>query len=75
MGGFMSYYFANTINCPTLLFNPALLNRPVRQNIPAINSSNTASLLHFALGGQDEIIKANDNLKWLSENRLATSNI
>ena len=75
MGGFMGYYFANTINCPALLFNPALPHRPVSQNIPAINPSNTSSLLHFALGGQDDIIKANDNLKWLSENRLSITDM
>jgi hypothetical protein len=75
MGGFMGYYFANTINCPALLFNPALPHRPVPQNIPAINPLNTTSLLHFALGGQDDIIKANDNLKWLSENRLPNPEI
>jgi hypothetical protein len=75
MGGFMSYYVANTINCPALLFNPALPHRPVFQNIPAINPSNTSSLLHFALGGQDDIIKANDNLKWLAENRLSNTDI
>ena len=69
MGGFMSYHFANTINCPALLFNPALPHRPVPQNIPSLNSSNSSSLLHFALGGKDEVIKANDNLKWISENR------
>jgi len=70
MGGFMGYYIANTMLCPALLFNPALPHRPVPQNIPAINPSKTASLLHFALGAQDEVIKANDNLKWLAENRL-----
>ncbi|CAM2981344.1 YqiA/YcfP family alpha/beta fold hydrolase [Flavobacterium frigoris] len=75
MGGFMSYYFANTIKCPALLFNPALPHRPVPQNIPDLNSSNSSSLLHFALGGQDDVIKANDNLKWISENRQTTTDI
>lgn len=75
MGGFMGYYFANTINCPALLFNPALPHRPVPQNIPAIDPVNTSSLLHFALGGQDDVIKANDNLKWLAENRLSNTDI
>ena len=70
MGGFMGYYFANTISCPALLFNPALPHRPVSQNIPEINSLETASNLYFVLGGQDDIIKANDTLKWLSENRF-----
>ena len=67
--GFMSYYFANTINCPAPLFNLDLPHRPVNQNIPSLNSSNSSSLLHFALGGKDEVIIANDNQKRISENR------
>jgi hypothetical protein len=75
MGGFMGYYLANTISCPALLFNPALPHRPVPQNIPARQPAEATSLLHFVLGGQDDIIKANDNLKWLAKNRLPNSNI
>jgi hypothetical protein len=75
MGGFMSYYFANTINCPALLFNPALPHRPVPQNIPDLDFSRSSSLLHFALGGQDDIIKAKDNLQWISENRQASTDL
>ena len=70
MGGFMSYFFANTINCPALLFNPALQQKKVTQNIPVLNPLNASSLLHFVLGGQDDVVPANDNLKWLSENRM-----
>lgn len=75
MGGFMSYYFANTTNCPALLFNPALPYKSVSQNIPELNSQNASSLLHFALGGKDDTIKANDNLKWISENRNLNTDI
>jgi len=75
MGGFMSYYFVNTINCPALLFNPALPYRSVPQNIPTLDSLNSSSLLHFALGGQDDVIKANDNLKWISENRQPSTDL
>lgn len=73
MGGFMSYYFSNTVSCPALLFNPALPHRPILQNIPALNPLRAAALLHFILGGQDDIIKASDNLKWLAENKLSNS--
>ena len=74
MGGFMSYQFANTLSCPALLFNPALKKRPVQQNIPELNQSNASYLLHFVLGGQDEVVPANDNLKWISENRMPNTN-
>ena len=71
MGGFMGYYVANTLKCPGLLFNPALPHRPVTQDIPGLNPLNAAPQLNFALGGDDQIIKANDTLQWLSKNRLA----
>ncbi|AWG22914.1 hypothetical protein FFWV33_15960 [Flavobacterium faecale] len=75
MGGFMGYYFSNTYQIPALLFNPALPYRSVKQNIPTLDCSHSSSLLHFALGGQDDIIKANDNLKWIAENRLGRTDI
>ena len=75
MGGFMGYYLANTINRPALLFNPALPFRPVQQNVPELDFLKPTSLLHFALGGQDDIIKANDNLKWISVNRNPLNDI
>ena len=73
MGGFMSYNFANSINCPALLFNPALQQNKVVQNLPALDPSNASALLHFALGGLDDVVPANDILKWLSQNRVATT--
>ncbi len=74
MGGFMSYYIANTVNCPALLFNPALPYRSVQQNIPELQSTAFTSLLHFALGGKDDVIKANDNLAWIASNRSLNTN-
>ena len=73
MGGFMSYYFANTTSCPALLFNPALQQKIVVQNMPVLNPTNASSLLHFALGGKDTVVPANSNLRWLSENRMPTT--
>ena len=75
MGGFMGYYIANTIQKPALLFNPALPYRSVLQNVPELDILKPSRLLHFALGDGDEIIKASDNLKWISENRNALSDI
>lgn len=73
MGGFMSYQVANTINCPALLFNPALEQKKVVQNLPSLNIANASSYLQFALGGLDEIVPANEILKWLAHNRVATT--
>ena len=75
MGGFMGYYIANTISRPALLFNPALTFRPVEQRVPELDFEKTTPLIHFALGGHDDIVKANDNLKFISENRNSSTDI
>ena len=74
MGGFMSYYFANKMKVPALLFNPALPHRPVHQDIPNLKSEDTSPFLQFALGGKDDVIEANNTLKWLAENRNEATN-
>jgi predicted esterase len=75
MGGFMGYYFANTFHSPALLFNPALPHRPVKQHIPELLPNDKKLPIYFALGGQDEVINANDTLRWLAANRLANNEI
>lgn len=73
MGGFMAYNVANTIKCKALLFNPAILQKKVKQIIPKLNASNESTYLHFVLGGQDEVVIANSTLQWLSTNRLTNT--
>ena len=75
MGGFMGYYFANFVSIPALLFNPALPHRSVEQNIPEPNPLHVSTLLHFVLGGQDIVMNANGNLKWIAENRNNKSDL
>lgn len=69
MGGFAGYYLANSLGVCALLYNPALPYRnSVVQNIPSDLPTNQSPLLRFVLGGQDEVIKAKDNLAFLSQN-------
>lgn len=70
MGGFMGYYFANTVSIAALLFNPALPHRSVEQQIPELDLLQASPLLHLALGGQDTVMEANGNLNWIASNRI-----
>ena len=69
MGGFVGYHLAHLLNLPCMLYNPAL---PYRNTIEQIVPSNI--LIHhpesmrIILGGQDDVIKAKDNLAFLAQN-------
>jgi len=69
MGGFMSYFLADALNCKALLFNPALAARPVKQAIMdfKILNAQTKTLL---LGAEDTVVPPSQTLKFLSEQHL-----
>lgn len=72
MGGFMGYYLANSLGLCAMLYNPALPYRnSIEQIIPTHLLANLSPLLRIVLGGQDDVIKANDNLSFLSKNLVA----
>ena len=73
MGGFAGYYVANALDRPALLFNPALVERSVHQNIPEKKNSYN-SLKQIVLGQQDEVVYPADTLKFLSENFNSVTN-
>jgi hypothetical protein len=69
MGGFAGFYLANSLGICALLYNPALPYRnSVVQNIPLPLSKKHSPLMRIVLGGQDDVIKAKDNLNFLSQN-------
>ena len=69
MGGFAGFHLANSLGICALLYNPALPYRnSVVQNIPLHLSKKHSPLMRIVLGGQDEVIKAKDNLAFLSQN-------
>ena len=68
MGGFAGYYLAHLFNIPSLLYNPALPYRSnVDQFVPNIQMNNPEQM-RIILGRQDDVIKAADNLMFLSQN-------
>ncbi|HSN47663.1 MAG TPA: YqiA/YcfP family alpha/beta fold hydrolase [Flavobacterium sp.] len=69
MGGFAGFHLANALGVCALLYNPALPYRnSVVQNIPSGLPKKHSPLLRIVLGGQDEVVKAKDNLAFLSQN-------
>lgn len=69
MGGFAGFHLANSLGICALLYNPALPYRnSIEQLIPNNLQVRESPLMRIILGGQDEIIKAKDNLAFLSQN-------
>jgi predicted esterase YcpF (UPF0227 family) len=69
MGGFVGFHLANSLSICALLYNPALPYRnSVEQIIPSSLPTNPSLLMRIVLGGQDDIIKAKDNLAFLAQN-------
>lgn len=69
MGGFVGFHLANSLGICALLYNPALPYRnSIEQIIPNNLQLKESPLMQIILGGQDEIIKAKDNLAFLAQN-------
>lgn len=69
MGGFAGYHLANLFGVPSMLYNPALPYRNgTEQIIPSHLAMNHPDTMRIVLGSQDTIIKATDNLFFLSQN-------
>ena len=69
MGGFTGFHLANSMGICALLYNPALPYRnSVKQIIPNDLDLKESPLMRIVLGGQDDIIKAKDNLAFLAQN-------
>ena len=66
MGGFSGYHLSRLLQVPALLFNPALAERSVYQNIPKTRSTN-GSNLHIVLGAKDDIVDPIKTLSFLAE--------
>lgn len=69
MGGFAAYHLANSLGICAMLYNPALPYRnSVVQNIPSDLPKKRSPRMRIVLGGQDDVIKAKDNLAFLAQN-------
>lgn len=74
MGGFMGYYLAMAFNCKSLLFNPALLQRSVLQEIPENLKPKDKTSYHLVLGWDDKIVPAKDTMNFIKQNGFSNIN-
>lgn len=65
MGGFAGFYISSILEVPALLFNPALEERSVEQQVPDLEISKRTRK-KFLLGAIDDIVNPRDTLKFLS---------
>lgn len=66
MGGFAGYHLAKLLQLPALLFNPALAERSVNQNIPDTPKTNN-SKIHIVLGSKDHVVDPKGTLHFIGE--------
>lgn len=66
-GGFAAYYLSSLLNTDCLIFNPALPYRSFSQQIP--EERQRKKKLLTVIGGQDQVIKAADNIHFLLEHQ------
>lgn len=66
IGGFAAYYVSSALGKPALLFNPALRERSVKQNIPNL-SARSGMMKQFVLGAKDDVVDPADTLEFIAE--------
>ena len=67
IGGFAAYYVSAALGKPALLFNPALKERSVRQNIPN-PSAKSVRMKQFVLGAKDDVVDPVDTFEFIADN-------
>ncbi|HLS31025.1 MAG TPA: YqiA/YcfP family alpha/beta fold hydrolase [Flavobacteriaceae bacterium] len=70
MGGFAGYHIAEALQKPALLFNPALAQRSVPQEIPEYNNLQQ-NFKRIVLGAQDQVVDPSGTFRFLTDT-LAT---
>ena len=66
MGGFAGYHLSKLFKVPGLVFNPALAERSVFQNIPHIPETN-GSRITIVLGAKDDVVDPKSTLIFLGD--------
>ncbi|RXJ49848.1 YqiA/YcfP family alpha/beta fold hydrolase [Gelidibacter gilvus] len=66
MGGFAGYHLSKLLQLPALVFNPALAERSVVQNLPDTPETNN-SHIHIVLGSKDPVVNPIDTLHFLGD--------
>ncbi len=73
MGGFAGYHISKLFQVPALIFNPALAERSVVQNVPGTPEINGSSI-SIVLGAKDAIVDPKSTLKFLGNLLMQAQN-
>ena len=73
MGGFASYHLSKLLQLPALLFNPAVSERSVFQNIPDTPETN-GSKICIVLGAKDTVVNPKNTLNFLGDLLMQSQN-
>ncbi|MCK0114602.1 YqiA/YcfP family alpha/beta fold hydrolase [Gelidibacter sp. F63206] len=66
MGGFAGYHLSKLLQLPALVFNPALAERSVLQNLPDTPETNNDHI-SIVLGSKDTVVNPKDTLHFLGD--------
>lgn len=66
MGGFAGYYLSKLLQLPALVFNPALAERSVVQNVPDTPETNNGRI-HIVICSKDPVVNPKATLHFLGE--------
>ena len=66
IGGFATYYVSTALQKPALMFNPALAERSVKQEVPQVEI-NTPLFKQFLLGAIDDVVIPGRTLNFIAE--------
>lgn len=66
MGGFAGYYLSKLLQLPALVFNPALAERSVVQNVPDTPETNYDHI-HIVIGSKDPVVNPKATLHFLGD--------
>lgn len=65
MGGYFAYHLSTFLNLPTLLFNPAFVDRSFE---PVVNSGTFQPPQTIILGENDDVINPQKSILWIENN-------
>jgi predicted esterase YcpF (UPF0227 family) len=69
MGGYFAFEMAQEINCPAILFNPALHSRSMEPDRSGHEIGQYKPHLHFILGTDDNVISSKKTMDFMHRNK------
>ena len=74
MGGYFAFEMAREINCPAILFNPALHSRTMEPDMTGHEIGKFKPDIKLILGEKDTVINPEKTLEFITQNKLENIN-